>query len=533
MLGALLLLLGLLGASLAGPIPSPQECAQGTAVWCRDLQSAAACGAVEHCRGAVWSRATAKSLPCLLCQDVVEAARNGMNPDATDSDELALLGKVCEWLPKPASVAKCQQMVTAQSSAVLGLLRDSPGSALAQACVALTLCQPLQQEPVSLGSFDWGEQPEGVVPFLASGALRFHPQQQNTKDTACHDCIGLMTRLQVAAGSNLPAVAVVSAQEECMMLGPGMAPLCKIYIRHLLARAEPMLADATPRQICFRGGFCERPEVAVPRAQAVVALTNPALELAPATQKRGEVQMQSGVTCEVCLQVVQKLDQWLESNSTTTMISHALERVCSFMPRTITQQCVMLVDTYSPSLLELISRIKPDQVCHSLHLCTGRRRARALLEDYRVHREHGAHATTTMSPLEELENQGSFCSPCKKLMLTSTQNLDRKSTKRDILMAFKGGCSLLPPLYKFQCNHFVTNYEPVLIESLHDVMEPDALCKKIGACHLPRTPLGTDQCVLGPSFWCRSPELAEMCNATEHCQRHMWKDKVPGTGRTE
>ncbi|XP_054993353.1 proactivator polypeptide-like 1 [Sorex araneus] len=522
MLYTLLLLPGLLGASLAGPVPSPRECAWGTAAWCRDLRSAAACGAVEHCRGAVWSQAPAKSLSCMLCRDVVAAANNGLNPDATQTDVLALLAKICEWLPSPVSAAGCRRMVAAQSSAVLGLLSGGPGSAPAQACMALTLCQPLQRRPASLGPVDWGEPSGEAAPSAGSEALRFHPSP-SAEGAACRACVGLMSRLQAAAGSHLLGVAEVSVQEECVVLGPGLAPLCETYIHQLLAPAQPALATTTPRQICFRGGFCERPEGTVRRAQAPAV---PSLELA-APRRRGEVQMQAGLTCEVCMQVVQELDQWLETNRTEALISHSLEQVCRFMPPTIMQQCVTLVDSYSPSLVQLITRVTPEKVCTAVHLCSSRRRARSLREARGAHSSHAA-TTTPSSLLHDLENQGSFCGACKRLLGVSTRNLDSKSTKRDILAAFKGGCSVLPLPYTAQCSRFVTDYEPVLIESLREVMDPEALCRKMGACHLPHTTLlGTDQCVLGPSLWCRSPELAEMCGATEHCRRHMWKDAAP------
>ena len=76
-----------------------------------------------------------------------------------------------------------------------------------------------------------------------------------------------------------------------------------------------------------------------------------------------------------------------------------------------------------------------------------------------------------------------------------------------------------------QCGRFVSEYQPVLMETLRDMMDPTTLCTKLRACHDPRdTLLGTDQCVLGPSFWCQSREAAQMCDTVEHCQRRVWKE---------
>ncbi|XP_037386321.1 proactivator polypeptide-like 1 [Talpa occidentalis] len=525
MLRALLLLPSLLGAALAGPISGPRECARGSTEWCQDLRAASACGALEHCRGAVWSKPTAKSLPCSVCLDVAAAASNGLNPEATETDTLTLLMKTCAWLPSQESSIRCQGMVAAHPSAVLSLLGGAPGSSPAPVCVALTLCQPLQRPPATQG-LPQEDTAEAMAPFMAPGPVSFQPPQA-PEGAVCQDCVQLVTRLQAALDSNLPRLAEATTQEQCESLGPGLDLLCKNYVHRLFAPTEQMLRLAAPEEVCAKAAFCDEPEAPAHLAHVSAENGVPSLELA-SPRRRGEVQMQAGLTCEVCLEVVQQLEQWLDTNSTETMISHALERVCNAMPIQIAHQCVTLVDRYSPSLVEFVTRVSPEQVCTAVKLCGSRRRARS------VHGAHARHRTpaTTPDPLLDAEAQGSFCNGCKRLLGVSTRNLDRKSTKHDILMAFKGGCSVLPLPYTIQCNRFVADYEPVLIASLREMMDPDALCKKVGACHPPRpTLLGTDQCALGPSFWCKSQELAEMCRALEHCQRHVWKGMAPTQGQ--
>lgn len=517
MLRALLLLPSLLGAALASPISGPQECAEGSATWCQDLREAARCGAVGHCLSTVWSKPTARSLPCDVCLDVVAAASNGLNPNATEADLLALVVKTCEWLPSQDSAARCKGMVDAHSPAILHMLWEAPGRALAPLCAALTLCQPLQKQPDTAGPRSEEDTSEAVAPFQANGPLSFHPPQ-TPEDTACRDCVRLVTRLQEAVGSNLSSLAEATTQEQCEALGPGLALLCENYVLRFLIPAEQTLRLVVPQEICRRRGFCEGPQEPAHLAQVTAEDGVPSLD--PVTQrKKSEVHMKAGLTCDVCLQMVQELDQWLESNSTEAMISHALEQLCSVMPEAIVQTCVTMVDTYSPSLMQLVTRVTPEQVCKAIRLCSGRRRRQA--------REvRWPHVTTLPPPpaLLDSENQGTFCNGCKRLLGVSAHSLERKTTKRNIRMAFKGGCSILPLPYMIQCNRFVDEYEPMLLATLMEMMDPTALCTKVGACHAPRTSLlGTDQCVMGPSFWCESQDAAEMCDAMEHCQRHVWK----------
>lgn len=514
MLCALILLSGLLGASKASPILGPQECAKGSEVWCQDLQAAIRCQAVRYCQSAVWNKPTASSLPCSVCQDVAAATGNGMNPDATELDVLASVMKTCEWLPSQESSAKCKRMVDNYSPDVLRMLSGTTGTALAPVCTALTLCEPLQRHLATTTS----ESPltpedatEVTAPFLSNGALSFHPSQM-PGGAVCHDCVRLISRLHDALKSNL-TLAEVNVQDQCESLGPGLAALCKNYIRQQFVPAEQTLQVLPPQEVCRKWGFCEEQREPAHRLGQVAAVNGvPSLELE--LPRKSEMQMQLGLTCDVCLNVIQELDKWLTTNSTEALISHTLERVCSIMPDSLVQQCINLVDTYSPNLVQLVARVTPEKVCETIRLCASKRQARSI-----------SRAKTTTPPLlVDEENQGSFCHGCKRLLDVSSQNLDHKSTKRDILNAFKGGCRILPLPYVLQCNRFVAEYEPVLIESLRFMMDPTDMCKKMGACHEPKVPLlGTDQCVMGPSFWCKSQEAAEMCDALEHCQRLVWK----------
>lgn len=80
---------------------------------------------------------------------------------------------------------------------------------------------------------------------------------------------------------------------------------------------------------------------------------------------------------------------------------------------------------------------------------------------------------------------GGFCEVCKKLVGYLDRNLEKNSTKEQILAALEKGCSFLPDQYRKQCDQFVTEYEPVLIEILVEVMDPSFVCLKIEPAQQP------------------------------------------------
>ncbi|KAF6110914.1 prosaposin [Phyllostomus discolor] len=230
----------------------------------------------------------------------------------------------------------------------------------------------------------------------------------------------------------------------------------------------------------------------------------PALELVEPI-KKDLVQAKPEVTCELCEYVVKEIVKLIDSNKTEEEIIHTFDKICSKLPTSLSEECQEVVDTYGRSILSiLLQEASPELVCNLLHLCASQRRQ-------------------ALTVRVAQQKDGGFCEVCKKLVGYLDQNLEKNSTKEEILAALEKGCNFLPDPYNKQCDQFVTEYEPVLIEVLVEVMEPSYVCSKIGACPEARKPLlGTERCVWGPGYWCQNMETATLCNAVEHCKRHVW-----------
>ncbi|XP_068927199.1 prosaposin-like isoform X2 [Petaurus breviceps papuanus] len=217
------------------------------------------------------------------------------------------------------------------------------------------------------------------------------------------------------------------------------------------------------------------------------------------------VQKKVGPTCELCQYVIKEIIRLLESNQSKEVVMKAAEDMCSGIPSYLSGSCRDLVDTFGLSIPHLVlEEIDPDSVCSTLNICQSKRSA------------HAGNMARVKS--------GVFCEVCKKVDGYLDRNLEKNSTKAMILAAFEKSCSMLPSTYKDECDEFVRRYEPILIAALHDEMNPDSLCPKIGAC--PKAPtkplLGTERCAWGPSYWCKNMETATQCNAVEHCKEHEW-----------
>eukprot|EP00070_Physeter_catodon_P002214 XP_007104534.1 prosaposin isoform X2 [Physeter catodon] len=522
-----LVLASLLGAALASPVLGLRECTRGSAVWCQNVKTASDCGAVQHCLQTVWNKPAVKSLPCDICKDVITAAGDMLKDNATEQEILVYLERTCDWLPKPNMSASCKEIVDSYLPVILDMIKGQmshPG----EVCSALNLCESLQKHLAELNHQNQLESnqipdldmAEVAAPFMANVPLLLYPQdgphskpQHKANGDVCQDCVQMVTDVQNAVRTNSTFVEALvdHAKEECDRLGPGMADMCKNYINQYSEIAIQMVMhmDQQPKEICGLVGFCdevkEMPMKTLVPAKVVSENVIPALELAEPIKRKDPVPAKADIYCEVCEYVVKEVVKLIDNNRTEEEIIHALDSVCSKLPASLSEECQEVVDTYGSSILSiLLQEASPELVCSMLHLCSSR----------------GLPALTAhVTPRKD----GGFCEVCKKLVTYLDRNLEKNSTKEEILAALEKGCSFLPDPYQKQCDQFVTEYEPVLIEILVDVMDPSFVCLKIGACPSARKPLlGTEKCVWGPSYWCQNMESAALCNAVEHCKRHVW-----------
>ncbi len=67
--------------------------------------------------------------------------------------------------------------------------------------------------------------------------------------------------------------------------------------------------------------------------------------------------------CILCEYVIHTLDQMVTKNSTEQEIRQALERLCSYLPSNIHDECVDLVDQYTDQIIQLLANgLTPEEV---------------------------------------------------------------------------------------------------------------------------------------------------------------------------
>uniref|UniRef100_A0A3Q2CDA2 Prosaposin n=1 Tax=Cyprinodon variegatus TaxID=28743 RepID=A0A3Q2CDA2_CYPVA len=521
------------------PLLGTEQCARGPPYWCQNVKSASLCGAVPHCQQNVWNKPQMKSVPCDLCKEVLMVVGQLLKDNATQAEILGYLEKACQLIPDQSLSAECKEMVDSYYPILIGIITGEVEDP-AVACGAMGLCKSEQmalaklhaQEELVSNEIPQMDLSQRVAPFLLNVPGLLYPQENLKQETpkqavpeqdgdeVCQDCIKFLTDAQAEAKANTSFIdsLIQNIENQCDLLGPGLSDMCKQYVGQYgpVVVQQLMSMPQQPKEICTLAGFCAAMKKSVPMlnlqaaktvpaAKTIMAKVFPATKLEPAVSKP-MVRVRESGTCAICEFVMKQLESMLEDHTTEEEVVQAVEKVCTLLPSSLTAQCKDLIETYGQAIIELlVQQADPKTVCTMLGLCNDASRAFVVALD------------------QTRFKVGGYCDVCKMAVSYIDGILQKNATEVEIEEAVKKVCSFLPDAYRTECDQLVEQYEPMLVQLLLQMLDPDFVCTKLGACpEAERKLLGTERCSWGPGYWCKNMETATECNAVAHCRRHVW-----------
>jgi len=165
----------------------------------------------------------------------------------------------------------------------------------------------------------------------------------------CILCEFIMKELDDLIGQNATEEQIIAALEKvCSFLPSSIRASCDDFVKtYGKAIIEMLVQELDPSVICTTLGLCS--------GEKRVVLTN----------------VEGAVECTVCETVVQYLEALVEENATITVIEHALEKVCNFLPAKFSQECDYVVETYGPLAIKLITtELTPKEICEKVRACS-------------------------------------------------------------------------------------------------------------------------------------------------------------------
>ncbi|XP_059374089.1 prosaposin-like [Carassius carassius] len=520
----MLLTLLFISTAVASPLLGTEQCVRGPPYWCQNAKTASLCGAVQHCQQSVWSKPQMKSVPCDLCKEVLMVVEQLLKDNATESELLGYLEKTCQLIPDEGMADQCKEIVENYFPVLMDIIQgelDDPGVV----CGALGLCVSQQaalvKAPLMSNEIPQVDLNQRVNPFLINIPRLLYPQEktretpEQTDRDVCQDCVMLISDTQEEAKANSSFINsfLTRLESQCELLGPGMSDMCKQYISQYGPLVFQQLMSMQAKDICSRVGFCPPQKKSVHMEKLLPAKSIPAVKMFPATKletpvktkpAKNLVQIRGSPQCALCEFVMKKVEEMIKDRTSEGEIVQAVEKVCNFLPSTLTAQCKDLIETYGKAIIELlVQEADPKTVCSFLGLCSG------------------------ISHVSVMDKQrfeaGDFCDVCKMAVRYVDGILEQNATQAEIEDALMKVCNFLPEAFRDECHQLIEQYEPLLVQLLLQTLDPDFVCMKLGACpEAVQRLLGLQQCSWGPAYWCKNVETASRCNALDHCRRHVW-----------
>lgn len=296
---------------------------------------------------------------------------------------------------------------------------------------------------------------------LALQVQKHHLMAPLASGEACSFCEMVVGELKSLAQDKSVQTSVEDfiRTEICARLGP-MNQTCNQYVDAYLPLIFSLLADELdPQATCQMLGLCSA-ELSLSNAIRKNSLVLPQ---SPAGKPVEAIQtVKASTLCVLCEFVVRELDSMLADNATEAEIIAALEKVCSYLPSSIAQECNDFVSEYGPAIIDLLEQeLDPSQICTALGLCNS------------LQSNPG-----DVTVIKEAE----LCGVCETVLQYVDTLLETNSTVAEIEAVLDKVCSFLPDTIKGQCQILIDTYGPQIAALLEKELDPQTVCTELGLC---------------------------------------------------
>lgn len=382
-------------------------------------------------------------LPCSICKYAVEVMKPFVDGNSTEDEVKSALETACKIIPFGNFSDECTSFVDSYFDVVWVILKSEVDSG--DACVMVKLCNSTN-----------------------SSSLKAKLQSQPTQ-TVCDVCKLVALYLKTYVDSNATEQEVRAGVEQlCSFLPSPYNKECNDTVAENFDSIWKLVQDEVDNgKICSDLGLC---------SSSFTLL------------KKEPVQSDvKGGVCDVCKLVMTYLRTVVDGNTTEEEAKSMVEKLCSSVPGSLSDECNQMVDEFFPLIWKLLqSYVDDDEICQEINLC-GNTTEVAVVQAQNLRR----------AQLSKAEVGGLFCTVCELIMKEVASLVDANSTKQEIIDALDKACTILPSSLNGDCNQFVKKYGSEIIDLILSGTAAKLVCSALGLCVLePHVPQ-PEQLVLG------------------------------------
>lgn len=371
-----------------------------------------------------------QSTACTLCEFAVENIKRYINQ--TQDEIKSILKQQCQRLPDRQLSSICQTVVLLYGDKLIDAVIKFPTEA---ACQKIGLCPTINElvfaEPPVINPADFVE----------------------PKQAQCTICQLLATQAHNYLSNNATEEYIKNAlYRVCAVVPPKFAEHCKetvdINLSNLLAFLKQKYP---PKKICEMLGMCD----------------------AAALNKEPEIEKEAIPVCPLCMMIVSELEKMVQKPDNKEKIANALGKVCQRLPEKFRSSCKVLVDTYTPQIIDkILERASPSAVCKFIKACKPPAKA-----------EEPIVVELPKEIEEQLIRQNSqYCALCLNIASYVHQTIANNRTQEQIVDALQRVCKHVPPSVQPQCEIIVPMAFKQLVQWFLENKKPSVICQQLKFC---------------------------------------------------
>ncbi|XP_009585869.1 PREDICTED: prosaposin, partial [Fulmarus glacialis] len=281
-----------------------------------------------------------------VCQDCIQLVTDVQEAVRTNSSFVKSLvahaKEECDRLG-PGMSDMCKNYISEYSDLAIQMMMHMKDQQPKDICAMVGFCPSVKSVPLQTLV------PAQVVHEVKTETVEKASVQEKSL-SLCEICETMVKEVTGLLESNKTEEEIVHEMEViCYLFPASVKDQCKDFIDVYGQALIDMLLEATnPEAVCVMLKCCASNK---PPQQPV--LVKPA-----------------GGFCDICKMVVAYADKELEKNATTAEIEALLEKVCHFLPESVSDQCVQFVEQYEPVVVQLLAEMMdPTFVCTKLGVC--------------------------------------------------------------------------------------------------------------------------------------------------------------------
>lgn len=208
--------------------------------------------------------------------------------------------------------------------------------------------------------------------------------------------------------------------------------------------------------------------------------------------------------CVLCEFAVNLLTRVIQKNSTEEEVFDGLKKVCNKeMPANLRAECNLLVDEYGSQLITLIiNNLDAEVICEQIKLCKKTVHRKLLGADKLYKKLPSVHLKKTEMNLVNLKpakplhtvsdslkifeekkvKETMGCTLCIYTAQLTDNFLKKNKTQDEIEEELKLVCNYFPTKLNAECEAFVNEYGPYVIQLIATDLEPRAVCEELRLC---------------------------------------------------